>query len=84
MHTQTISLTDCDGLPLSLSLSFSYSNLQRAAPYQFPDAAFSVQRDGTNRIMFWSDGNTYRVVGEGIFPNATVSTETNTIACSVS
>ena len=33
--------------------------------------------DGAARIMFWSDGNTYRVVGDGLFPNATVSLTDN-------
>ena len=56
-----------------------------AAPYQFPDAAFSVQDyvpaattppprgaagAAVPRLMFWSDGDTYRVVGEGLFPAA--------------
>ena len=44
------------------------------APYQFPDAAFSVQDDGAGqRLMFWSDGSTYRVRGPGLFPNSTPS-----------
>lgn len=45
-------------------------------PYQFPDAAFSVADDdatGDERLMFWSDGSTYRVVGAGLFPNSTPS-----------
>jgi hypothetical protein len=40
-------------------------------PYQFPDAAFSVMDDGDARLMFWSDGTTYRVSGAGLFPNNT-------------
>ena len=40
------------------------------SPYQFPDAAFSVQDDGDARLMFWSDGTTYRVRGTGLFPNS--------------
>jgi len=43
------------------------------SPYQFPDAAFSVQEDGDERLMFWSDGSTYRVRGAGLFPNSTPS-----------
>lgn len=39
-------------------------------PYQCPDAALSVQTDAAGqRLMFWSDGSTYRVVGSGLFPN---------------
>ena len=40
-------------------------------PSQFPDAAFSVMDDGDARLMFWSDGTTYRVRGAGLFPNNT-------------
>ena len=45
------------------------------APYQFPDAAISVLDDGAGggRLMFWSDGTTYRVVGPGLFPANTPS-----------
>ena len=41
-------------------------------PYQFPDSAFAYLPDGPTpsspRLMFWSDGLTYRVVGSGEFP----------------
>jgi hypothetical protein len=32
-------------------------------PYQFPDSAFALlpDQDGTGRILFWTDGNGYRV-----------------------
>jgi hypothetical protein len=53
------------------------------APYQFPDAGFSVQDlpagipgGSSSRLMFWSDGDTYRVIGDGLFPNATPSPPT--------
>lgn len=43
-------------------------------PYQFPDAAISVlgtDPSSSSRLMFWSDGTTYRVEGPGLFPNNT-------------
>lgn len=43
-------------------------------PYQFPDAAFSVLdslSSNTTRLMFWSDGTTFRVEGPGFFPSNT-------------
>jgi hypothetical protein len=50
-----------------------------AGPYQFPDAAFAVADDNGSadeRLMFWSDGLTYRVRGTGLFPNSTPSPPT--------
>lgn len=39
-------------------------------PYQFPDAAISFLEDGpASRLLFWSDGTTYRVSGPGFFPS---------------
>ena len=38
-------------------------------PYQFPDAAIAVTAAANgSRLMFWSDGLTYRVEGAGFFP----------------
>jgi hypothetical protein len=39
-------------------------------PYQFPDAAIAFVEDGPSaRLLFWSDGTTYRVVGADLpFP----------------
>ena len=37
-------------------------------PYQFPDAAISVLDFNNSRLMFWSDGDTFRVVGTSFFP----------------
>ena len=45
-------------------------------PYQFPDAAITVLPSlppSTSRLMFWSDGATYRVEGAGFFPSNTPS-----------
>jgi len=57
-----------------LSFTLGPERLQPYPPgksaYQFPDAAFSVQADNNSRLMFWSDGSTYRVRGAGLFPDA--------------
>jgi len=49
-------------------------------PYQFPDAAFSVQSFNGSRLMFWSDGSTYRVEGTDFFPSNTPSPLTPVLA----
>ena len=42
-------------------------------PYQFPDAAIAVLGDPDSRLMFWSDGLSFRVEGTGVFPSHTPS-----------
>ena len=61
---------------LSLSWVLGPEQLQpypSPGPYQFPDAAIALLGDGVGgRLMFWSDGKTYRVAGgngSGLFPH---------------
>jgi hypothetical protein len=37
-------------------------------PYQYPDSAIAALSQNGSRLMFWSDGATYRVVGTDFFP----------------
>ena len=61
----------------SLSWSLGPEQLQpypSPGPYQYPDAAIALLSDGAgSRLMFWSDGKTYRVTGDGasggLFPH---------------
>ena len=67
--------------PLAFTLSFNLGpeSLQpypSPHPYQFPDAAITVLDSLSNgsRLMFWSDGTTYRVDGpSSLFPSNTPS-----------
>ena len=75
LHSLTLTALPAAQPPLAWSLGpEALAPYPSPAPYQFPDAAFSVQDvpagiPGGPRLMFWSDGNTYRVVGDGLFPS---------------
>lgn len=58
----------------SFTTTLGPENLQAypsPAPYQSPDSAFAVVEDGANGVlMFWTDGDTYRVPGSAAPPLA--------------